>query len=745
MVSSLEHREPESPSRRVAVYVALIAAVAFGLRVFVGWPSVFGQEYVAFAETDAWYHMRLVDALVKGFPWRIWHDPYLLHPGGEPVNAGPMLDWIIAGSALVLGLGAPSPRLVDLVGAYVPPVLGALTILPVYVLGRELFSRTTGLWAASLAAVMPGQLFLRSMLGFTDHHCAEVLLSTTAFMFLVLAVNARQDRSRRFSMAIAGGVALGAYLLTWSGGVLVVAILLVWAWSRQLASSGRSDEAVEVVLPVLSIASVMVAPWAGVRPYFTYQLVVLAGGAAAIVAFHLGHRLVRRRAWRRSAVMASAAGAVVVALIVAFMALSDSAASLISDLSRVSPFRSRGFTAEAQPLMASDLWRPFPLWREFTFGVALSLFGAGALVWAVATKRRSSQLMLLGLWTVTMLVATFGQVRFTYYLAVNVALLGGIACDVILNVLSKTRAHAAIRAIAPCVLAALVVIPSLQILMPLRNAGPSVNPSWFDALLWLRTNTPEPFSDAAAYDASRPSGSETSAYGVLALWDYGYWITRIAHRVPISNPRQTGVREVTAFLLSSNESDATQVMERSGARYVAVDWVLQGPNTATKFPKGFPFLVVAAGGNIETYCGLFSEEPSSGGRRQDPVVYCYPEYYRTMAMRLYLYGGKAVTPSEPVFVVSFRREVRNRTAVNVVTGQWRFDTYEEASHFVVSSGRPDVRIVSKDPRRTCVPLEALGNYVPVFRSFEREWAGSAAPPLVQLFEYRPRRPSRGEP
>ena len=64
------------------------------------------------------------------------------------------------------------------VGAYVPPVLGALLCLPVYVLGREFFSRRAGLWAALIIAVVPAQTLIRSELGYTDHHCAETLLST---------------------------------------------------------------------------------------------------------------------------------------------------------------------------------------------------------------------------------------------------------------------------------------------------------------------------------------------------------------------------------------------------------------------------------------------------------------------------------------------------------------------------------------------------------------------------------------
>ena len=52
--------------------------------------------------------MRLVDATVRHFPHRIWFDPYLVWPGGEWVNAGPFFDWVIAGAALLIGLGSPS-------------------------------------------------------------------------------------------------------------------------------------------------------------------------------------------------------------------------------------------------------------------------------------------------------------------------------------------------------------------------------------------------------------------------------------------------------------------------------------------------------------------------------------------------------------------------------------------------------------------------------------------------------------
>lgn len=711
------------------------------MRVFLTWRLVFGQDYVAFLENDAWYHMRLVDALVRDFPWRIWHDPYLLHPGGGPVNAGPVLDWIVAGVALVLGFGSPSPRLVDVVGAYVPPVLGALTVVPVYVLGRVLFSRNAGLWAGVMVAVMPGQLLRRSLLGFTDHHCAEVFLSTTAVMFIVLALTCRATASRRRAFALAAGVALGGYLLTWSGGTLFVAIFVVWAVLQLLVDAVRgseSDDVVGVVLAVLPVAAVMVTPWAATRPYFTYQLIALVGGAVVIWVFQFGRRMGRRSTWSRATWATAAVGVVCLAATLAVIVLGESVASLVSDVSRVSPFRPRGFVAEAQPLMASELWRPIPLWEEFTFSLVLAVAGTGVLLVKGVGGKRSPQLTLLALWTATMVFATFGQVRFAYYLAVNVALIGGFAADRVLAAVGLVGARTAIRTLATCVMGCLVVVPGVPLLRPILNAAADPNQNWYDAMSWLSTNTPEPFSNSAAYYRAGPPGSAKSDYGVLAVWDYGYWITRIARRVPVSNPRQSGVQDVAAFLLASNESDANAVIERVGGRYVVVDLQLQGPSTSTMFPKHFNGILVAAGRVMQDYCGLFSEQDASTGKPGKPVVYCYPEYYRTMAMRLYLYGGRAVTPAS-VVVLTTRREVRDGIALNVVTGERRFNTHDEASRFVTSSGRSDLKIVSKHPHLTCVPLEALTSYKAVFNSFDREVTSHSAPSLVQIFEYQPHR------
>ena len=167
-------------SRRALAAAVVLACftAALLLRSCFGYDFVFRADGVNFQEGDAWFHMRTVQNLLHHFPKRSGFDPYSAFPTGQPIPTGPFFDYAIGLLAWVSGLGAPSPQLTDAIGAWFPAVLGALITVPVYFLGRTLFNPAAGLWAAAIVATLPG-LFLRvSLLGFTDHHVAESLLSS---------------------------------------------------------------------------------------------------------------------------------------------------------------------------------------------------------------------------------------------------------------------------------------------------------------------------------------------------------------------------------------------------------------------------------------------------------------------------------------------------------------------------------------------------------------------------------------
>src|SRR2546422_3799959 len=206
--------------------LVLIVLVAFLVRTIFLWRAVFTGEGVNYQDSDAWYHMRPIDNLTHNSPHRATIDPYLGDPA-PPVSVPLLFDLFVGAVALVIGLGAPSPRTVEVVGALMPPILGALTTLPVYLVGQRLFDRRTGLLAAALLAIAPGQLLARSVLGFTDHHVAEALLTAITILAAVMALQAETLRTRLLRGGLTG-VMLSAYLMSWSGEPPLVFQLCPW-------------------------------------------------------------------------------------------------------------------------------------------------------------------------------------------------------------------------------------------------------------------------------------------------------------------------------------------------------------------------------------------------------------------------------------------------------------------------------------------------------------------------------------
>jgi asparagine N-glycosylation enzyme membrane subunit Stt3 len=219
------------------------------------WSRVFTDSHVSFQGGDAWYHMRLVDHMLRNFPHRTTVDPYLGYPDPVLVAVAPFFDMVVAASAWLVGVGAPSQSEVDVVGALLPPVLGAATIIPVYALGARLFDRRAGLVAAALLAVMPGNFLDRGQLGYADHHVLEVLLSLLTL--LALAIASTSTRGRAYRLAVGGPrvLPLGVLALAAAGVGVLIAIRPALVTGllddlRRLAP-GRAEQTVAEVRPLL--------------------------------------------------------------------------------------------------------------------------------------------------------------------------------------------------------------------------------------------------------------------------------------------------------------------------------------------------------------------------------------------------------------------------------------------------------------------------------------------------------------
>ena len=427
----------------------------------------------------------------------------------------------------------------------------------------------------------------------------------------------------------------------------------------------------------------------------------------------------------------------------------DLVASVLGMLARFSPRRTLTFAGEAQPLMASESWRPVPLWDQFTTSLFLAVLGLAGLV---SRTRRGSQagITLLLVWTGAMVAATVGQVRFSYYLAVNVALCAGYTCDLLIGwgrasdpeaAVSTSHRFGPARLIAVVVLAALMVVPNVSRYQTLASVPANPSTAWIDTLYWLRTNTPDPFGDPQVYYASFDSGRSRpgvapprSTYGVLSWWDYGYWVLRLGRRVPIANPTQTGAREAAGFLLAEDESAAALLADGVGARYVIVNCELQ----ARLSPENMlwtGFLDDMAGALGEPRAKYVRVARKTIAGESQPVLLYEPAYYRTMMSRLYLADHDPPPRQAAAWAVTIEERTQNGSAYWELLSETPFSSREEAAAFVEAADSPNVRLVGKDPFVSCVPLPPLQEFVRAYRSPERiQYAGRVGPSFVQVFE-----------
>ncbi len=431
--------------------IMFMAVMAY-IRIVPSYDSVFtswGGGYVNIAADDAVYQMRLVHNTLAHFPERIMFDPFTHFPYGSAVHFGPLFSLLVAGAALVAGLGHPDSLLVDTVGAYMPVLLGVLCVLPVYFIGRKLFGRNAGIIAVATLALLPGQFLVRSMLGFTDHHIAEVLFSATTVAFLVYAldsakkagptlakITARDSESwKALGFSALAGIAFGCYLLVWPGALLVGFMLFVYFIVQSIIDHFR-NEPLDYLLLVAAITflmpAAMVLPYSLQDPAFELmyysltQPAFLCLGFAGIAVACLASKALKQRKAPTWTFPVSLAGIAVAGLVISCIIMPQLFELTMMGFKVFTPGGGMLTVAEARPTIfdrsGAFTWQL--LWGYFFWTIPIALIGIVLLAFRSLKASRPAELLFL-VWNLVMLWATCSQIRFTYYFAVNAALLTG--------------------------------------------------------------------------------------------------------------------------------------------------------------------------------------------------------------------------------------------------------------------------------------------------------------------------------
>ena len=426
----------------VAVVLTLLIGVALYLRVYLPYEHVFSGEWIKFTGIDAYYHMRLVDNLVTHFPERITFDPYTQYPYGRAIGWPPLFDWLLAGTIWLVSLGSPSQHTVDVVGVYFPAILGGLTLIPVYFIGKELFNHWVGIISAGLVAVLPSAFFSRSILGFTDHHVAETLFTTVTMLFLIVAIRSAKHKQLTFGhlrckewsvivkpcvFSLLAGISLGMYILTWSGGLLFIFLIFIYLIIQSIIDhlKGENIDYLAIIgttsLLIALIISLPLLPQ-GVWSRHLYLPSFILATLTAVGLTGVSHVFMNQRI-RPLYYPITLIGLGLAGLAIFYFVAPSLLQSMLGRFDIFTPAGAKLTIMEVRPLLLPVGDFSFNLaWVSFNTAFFLGLIALIILI-CLMVKRSTADRNLFVVWSLLMFVAVLGQRRFGYYYTINLALL----------------------------------------------------------------------------------------------------------------------------------------------------------------------------------------------------------------------------------------------------------------------------------------------------------------------------------
>ncbi|MCP5059299.1 MAG: hypothetical protein GY937_21560 [bacterium] len=622
----------------VVASLLLAFALSLGIRAIHFELAFPDEETVRIAPHDASYHARRALYSFVNFPAVLTFDSYIAYPDGAPVPIPPLYDWLLAGVARVFG---QTTLTFERVAAWASPLLSALTLLPIFAIGRRLGGSWVGLGAALLFAIFPASSN-RSGIGNPDHHAAVALLAACWLASLIAEAFSDAERRRRWLHIGLHSAVVAAMMLVWSGSLLY---LVLGEGARLLASSviGRHPDRLRDQSVAALVVAALGGSWVALTgnplggPFSTTELswmhpVVLIA-LAILAAMLAGLESLRPEpiAWRRMLRLIGV-GLLIVVPLLSFEALREPLASGTGFLAKEDVWA--GLNVEQQPIFSSSPGK-LPAttllgWYAFLIPLAPLLV---ALRWRAGHPPEA--LLVMFAWVTLLGLLTLGQVRYAMDFAVVGSVvfawsLAGLRTWLVPRLPRAGMATALVVGLGAALLTPPLTLHARMLVLALNRPPPvpgristSERVRRFGAEIQRVTPETSGFLDANAHPE----------YGLLVPPSLGHSLLYYARRpIPANNfgpyldPEK--YHQAAEFYQVASETEAVVLAEQLGARYV----VTQARGISGKKPGAF-FAQLHLGDGAATpgrsalrHFRLVTESqdgdrPAAGRKRRLPIPY----------------------------------------------------------------------------------------------------------------------------
>ncbi|MDD1682223.1 MAG: oligosaccharyl transferase, archaeosortase A system-associated [Methanoregula sp.] len=672
------------------------------------------------ASDDPLYNLRQVEQILANFPNYGWFDAMTQYPHGTSIYWGPLFPTVIAICCLITG--AVTRTEIISVGLVIPPLMAAAIVAIMYFVGKTCGDWKTGILASGFTAIVTGQFFYRSLYGYMDHHIAEVLFSTLFCLFYMYAILSEKGTQIELknpgsykSLLLISGLAGIAYLLglftmpTMILFAMIAGIFTVVQFSIDTYRDRTSEYLllINITISVIAIIGLLVFglknPGIDLSTYsighiIAYLWMIIGTG----ILYLLQHFLKGKEKYYYPAALA---GCGLVFAVFLYIAIPQLYTLLIYSL-----FSFFGQAPVTETVQEARGWALNQAWLTFNYGLLLMAGGVLVMIYKNIRNEHPEQVFAL-IWSIVMFFSTWQHVRYEYYLAINVALLGAVCVTYLFsrglpdirhllygvspkkevgegkeNITgtgaqtkkqkkSQKKVSRHVTTNYPLIgvvfvtigLSLLFAYTSVSYSYTNARASPTqMNADWRESMDWMVNNTPETgVNYFTIYDQKSfkyPAGS----YGVMSWWDYGHLITYIAKRIPNANPFQQGVAGpdgAAAYFMSTDETKANALLDRVGTRYIITDiemdtgkfWAMSTWDNSTLATDPYQMIMfVQSQNNPDSY---------------DPARMNKQEYYMTTISRLHNFDGSMGTPSVAYYIEYADSSVTKVAYPVVITGQ----------------------------------------------------------------------------
>jgi len=263
-----------------------------------------------------------------------------------------------------------------------------------------------------------------------------------------------------------------------------------------------------------------------------------------------------------------------------------------------------------------------------------------------------------------------------------------------------------------------------------------MNPDWKESLEWMNTHTPDPGLDYSKIYSKTDFTYPNQAYGVMSWWDYGHLITYIAKRIPNANPFQAGVAGpygAAAYFMSENESNANNILNHDGTKYVVTDIEMD----TGKFWAMATWFNVTLGQEPYEKVYLVPDQYNPG--QYSGVSLYDTRYYQTMISKLHNFDGSMAEPTT-AYYVEYMEAGASGKPYPVITGAESMDVASaRAKADKFNSQAPagqHAAVLNTVMFQPLTPIPALQHYRLIHESPRNVVGGGPADiKYVKVFEY----------